>query len=263
MQDELDPGLEAVFQPEAEGVGAALRGRGLVLGSGGPLLAEELAFGGLERLDQQGAHLRGEPAPDLVVAVVGEVQPEAAAVRLYGLAIFAPVEAAPLPDHALDVGGGAVPGEGQKFGFVVRGGDAGQGPHLRVRDLALFEGGRDEGQGGQTARHADLLAGGPEGDAGAPGEPVGAGAAALPESLFVVDPQHGEEAVGGGVDVGAERGDPVAERVVRDGDRAGAGAAAPIVGGGGGGWGGVGWSGGWLGRGGLGLGGLGLGGPRR
>ncbi len=250
MHDQLDPGLEALLQPEAEGVGAALRGGGLVLGSGGALLAVELVLGHLEGLEQQGAHLRGELAADLVVAVVGEVEREGAVLGRVGLAGgvvragVAAVEPAPLADQALDVGGGAVAGEGEEFGLVAGGGGAGQGAHLRVGDLALREGGRDEGQGGEAARDADLLAGGPERDAGAPGEPVGAGAAALPAALLVVDPEQGEEAVGGGVDVGAERGDPVAERIVAGarvvaGDAsgaAGAGGPGPAPGAGGAGW---------------------------
>ena len=110
----------------------------------------------------------------------------------------APVQAAPLADHSLHVEGGAVVGEGQQFGLVVRGGDPREGPHLRVGDLALGERARDQRQGGETAGDADLLAGRPEGDGGAPGEPVGAGAAAVPASLLVVDPEQGEEPVGGG-----------------------------------------------------------------
>ena len=114
MHDELDAGLEAFFQPEAEGVGPALRGGELVLGSCGALLAVEPVFGSLEGLQQQGAHLRGEVAADLVVAVVGEVQREAPVfgrvcrvgeagrVVLTGVG---PVQAAPLPDQALGVGG--------------------------------------------------------------------------------------------------------------------------------------------------------------
>ena len=42
---------------------------------------------------------------------------------------------------------------------------------------------------------------------------MGAGAEPLPAFLFVVDPQQAEEPVGGGGDVGAEKGDFVAERI--------------------------------------------------
>ena len=82
VHDELYPGLDVLFQPEAEGVGAARRGRGLLFGPGGTLLAVELVFGRFQGLEQQGAHLRAELAADLVVAVVGEVQREAPAVGL-------------------------------------------------------------------------------------------------------------------------------------------------------------------------------------
>ena len=171
MHHQLDLGLDVLLQPEAEGVGPALRRRDLVLGPGGALLAVELVLGRFEGLEQQGPHLRSELAADLVVAVVAQVQREASAVGwvplvgLVGRVVrtgAAPAEPAPLPDQALDVGGGAVAGEDEEFGLVAGGGGARQGPHLRIGDLAPCEGGRDERQGGKAARDADLLARGPE-----------------------------------------------------------------------------------------------------
>ena len=118
-----------------------------------------------------------------------------------------------MPDHPFHVRGGAVAREIEQFGLVVRPGDAGQGPHLRVRELSLGEGLGDQGQRGEAAGHAHLLAGGAERDAGAPGEPVGAGAEPLPAFRGVVDLEKTEEPVGGGRDVGAEKGDLVAEGI--------------------------------------------------
>ena len=69
------------------------------------------------------------------------------------------------------------------------------------------------GQLGQRGGHAQLLAGGAVVEAGAPVEPVGAGAEALPAVLPIELVQVAQQLVGGGVDARRQLGDPVTETV--------------------------------------------------
>ena len=59
VDHKLDLRLDALFQPQPQGVGPALRRRDLVLGPGGAISAVELRFGYFERLEKQ-----GPPPPD-------------------------------------------------------------------------------------------------------------------------------------------------------------------------------------------------------
>jgi hypothetical protein len=144
------------------------------------------------------------------------------------LALFDPVDPAPGADQALDVGGGAGEGEVEQLLLVVRGGDAGQGADLGVGDAAVAHGLGEARQVAEGAGDADMLAGWAEGEAGAPAEPVGAGAetpmeVAVPALALVELADEGEELVGGGGDLGGELGDPFAELFYVVARRSGAG----------------------------------------
>ena len=215
----VELGGEGGLGDDGDGVGAALAGGGVV---GAALLLAgdvvELLLGGVEGAQEGLAGLRLEAAAEdehaVVVPVGGEVAALAAELVAGGLGLA--VDLAPGAHQLLDVEGGAVAGAVEEVGLVLGGGDAGEGADLRVGDLAAGEGGGEQRQGRQGAGHPHLLAGGAEGEAGAPVEPVGAGAEADAPALALVEllEQH-EQLVGRRLDVGREPGDAFAEGLER------------------------------------------------
>ena len=124
-------------------------------------------------------------------------------------------------DELLHMLGGAVQSDVEEVGFVLRGGDAGQGPDLRVAELTLRQRFGEHRQLGQRPGDADLLPRGVGIDAAGPGEPVGAGQRPLrgPDLAAIELGDEGEEAEGGSVEVGGEGGDGGGESVVVHGGK--------------------------------------------
>ena len=103
-------------------------------------------------------------------------------VEALGLAIH-PAPASHDPLHVLGRAGAA---NVQQTLLILRRGDTGEGPDLGVRQLAASEGLRKPREIRQRPGDADLLPGGAQIDAGAPGQPLGAGAeAVVPAALGV------------------------------------------------------------------------------
>src|SRR5215467_2267032 len=119
------------------------------------------------------------------------------------------------PADLLQLRRGGSGGELEELALVVWRRAAGHGADLGVADLALSEGVVTQGENGERAGHADLFAGGAEGDAAAPVQPVGAGGGALggPELVGVEVANVGEETVGAGVEHGGSFGNPIGERL--------------------------------------------------
>jgi hypothetical protein len=112
------------------------------------------------------------------------------------------------------VGGGARAPHREQAGLGFRRGHAGQGAHLGVGQLPAGERPGEERQRSEGARHPDPLAGRAQVEAHAPAQPGGAGAeAAVPTAAGVELTDQGEEARGGGIEVGGQLGDLVAETV--------------------------------------------------
>ena len=113
------------------------------------------------------------------------------------------------PDHPLQLGRGAPPGQIQQIALVRLRGHPGQGPDLGERQLAPGHGGAGLGKALQCPCGPHLLPGRTQVDPGAGVEPVSAGAVAtqLPTPPAVEVTDEGQEPVGGGVDVSRQRGD--------------------------------------------------------
>ena len=110
------------------------------------------------------------------------------------------------------MGGRAGAGEVHELLFVLRCGHARERTGFRVRQLCASHHPAQTRQVLERTGHAHLLAGGAYGDAGAPAQPVGARLEAHGPALSLVEltDQH-QQTVGGGIDVGGEFGDLVAE----------------------------------------------------
>ena len=137
-----------------------------VSGRGSSLLVERLP-GGSQRLHEQGAHLRGQPAldPHRAVAIRIHVQGPARVLQGFLARLGLPVHPAPAADDPRHVLGRAGPAHAEEllFGFGSR--DARQLAELRERQLAAGESARQQGQRAQGARHPHVLAGGARGEA--------------------------------------------------------------------------------------------------
>ena len=98
--------------------------------------------------------------------------------------------------------------------FGLRRGHAGQGADLGVGQLPAGQRPGEERQGLEGACDPDPLTGRPQIEPDPPGEPRGTGAeAGVPSPAGVELPDQGEQARGGGVEVGGQLGDLVAEPV--------------------------------------------------
>ena len=124
-------------------------------------------------------------------------------------------------DEFLDMLGGAVQADIEEIVFVLRSGDAGQGPDLGVAELALGQCLGEQRQLRQRPGDADLLPRGMSVDATGPAQPVGAGQRPLggPDLAAVELGDECEEAPGGGMDVSGEGGDGGGERIVGHGGK--------------------------------------------
>ena len=121
------------------------------------------------------------------------------------------VHAPPGADQALHLRGGAGLREGQQR-LVGRRGHAGERADLGVGNRAALHGGADERKRRQRVRHAHLLAGGTEVDAGSPVQPVRARREpAGPARALVELAQQHQQLVGGGMQPHGQRGDLIAE----------------------------------------------------
>ena len=169
----------------------------------------------LHRAQQHRAHLRGQPRAQQQHAGLVHLRAQHAAgqayllaIRLRGLVCLPPAAYQPL-----HLRGGGAAGHRQQPRLGGRGSHPRQGPDLRIGEPAAGHGRGDVGQLGQRGGHAQLLAGGAEVEAGAPVEPVGAGAEALPAVLLVELVQVTQQLVDGGVDARRQLGDAVTEAV--------------------------------------------------
>ncbi len=179
------------------------------------LLIQRLARG-RQRLHEQGTDLRGQPPPDDHRAVAVRIHLQGAAGmlpgRLSGLGL--PVHLPPAAHDALDVLGGAGPAHRQQPLLRLGGRDAGQGADLGVGEFTAGEGLGQQRQRAERARHPHVLAGRGRGEPHAPGQPGGAGAeAGVPAGAGVELADEIEQARGGGVEVGGELGDLIAQAV--------------------------------------------------
>ena len=132
--------------------------------------------------------------------------------HLLGIRLRVAVHPPPRPHQPLHLRGGGAQGDRQQPRFGGGGGHPGQGAHLRVGQLAAGHGGGDVVEIGQRGGDAQFLAGGAEVEAGAPVEPVGAGAPTFPAVPEIELVQAAQQLVGGGVDARGQLGDLVAEQ---------------------------------------------------
>jgi hypothetical protein len=120
----------------------------------------------------------------------------------------------PAPHDPLDVGGRAAPPHAQQSLLGLRSCDARQGPHLRVRQFPARESLGQERECSEGARHPDLLSRCSRVEAHAPAEPGGAGAEpGVPAPAGVELADQVQQARGGGLEVGRELSDLVAEAI--------------------------------------------------
>jgi len=105
----------------------------------------------------------------------------------------------------------------------LRGGHAGERPHLGVREFSSGEGLGQPRQRAERAGHPDALAGRARVEPDAPTQPGGAGAeAAVPAAAGVELSDQVEQVRGGGVEVRRQLGDLVTEPIqLRCGPRGG------------------------------------------
>ena len=154
---------------------------------------------GREGLTDDRADFRGEPAADHEHAVDVLIDVERPALVSPGriMILGVAIHAAPGPDQALDMGGGAGPRERQQARFRLRRSHARERADLRVGDLAVRERRADERQLGQRAGRANALIGGAEVHTDTPGQPFGAGLEAVaPAAAGVELADHVQQAGG-------------------------------------------------------------------
>jgi hypothetical protein len=116
--------------------------------------------------------------------------------------------------------GGPGPPDRQQSLLCFGGRDAGQRPHLGVRQLASGQSQSEPWQGSQGARHAHLFPGRARIEADAPAEPGGTGTkASVPAPAHIELADQVEDARRGRVEVGRQLGDLVAEAIELGGGR--------------------------------------------
>jgi len=215
------PGVELMVQG---GLGEQGQGIGLLLHPGRSIddlaswawprsLIEGLA-GGIERSDEQGTRFRSQATTDYHRAVVVPIDLEhAALVLVSGLTdLGIPVHLTPSPYDVLHVHCTPAPPPREQARLGLRGGDTGECAHLGVRQLPAGKRLGQSGQRVQSARDAHVLPGGSGGHADPPGEPFRAGAEpGVPPPARVELADQAEQPRGGGVEVGGQLGDLIAE----------------------------------------------------
>ena len=206
----IEPAGQRTLGHQPQRVGPPLRDRGLVAVRG----RRHLLHCCLHGAQQHGAHLRRQPPAQHHHAVLVHlhVQGPARQEHLLGIRLRVAVHPPPGPHQPLHLCGGGAQGHGQQPRFGGGGGHPGQGAHFRVGQLAAGHGGGDVVEIGQRSGDAQLLAGGAEVEAGAPVEPVGAGAPTFPAVPAIELVQVAQQVVGGGVDARGQLGDLVAEQ---------------------------------------------------
>jgi hypothetical protein len=151
-------------------------------------LAERLS-GGLQCLQEEGAHLRSQAPTDLHHAVFVWIHVQrpadvlASGVLRLGLGVHSP----PTANDTLDMLGRTGPAHREQPLFGLGRGYTGQLADLGVRELAAREGLGQERERAEGAGHADVLAGGAGGKPHAPGEPGGARAKAIAPATAPVE----------------------------------------------------------------------------
>jgi hypothetical protein len=178
-------------------------------------LVERLAGGG-QGLEEQGADLRGQPAPDPHRAVLVRIDVEAPAGVLQrrlpglGLAVHPP----PASHDPRDVLGRAGAPHREQPVLGLGRGHARQLSDLGVGQLAAGEGVGQAGQGAECPRHAHVLASGAGGEPHSPGQPGRAGNEAVaPPAPGVEFADEIEEPGGGRRQMRGELGDLVTDTV--------------------------------------------------
>jgi len=125
-----------------------------------------------------------------------------------------PVHLTPALDDALHVHGTATASHAQQASFRLRGGDTREGPHLRVRELSAGERLGQSRQRRKGVRDAHVLPGSSRRHADPPRQPFRAGAeAGVPAAARVELADQGEQPRGGGIEMGRQLGDLVAEAI--------------------------------------------------
>ena len=149
----LEPCPERVVAPLGGGRhGGGLAGGGLLLG--GALGPVEFIGGRAQRLQEQGADLGQQPAPDLVHAVVRRPDRQVAAGGEFGgpvQRLGGRLRALPRAHEALHLAGRVVEGELDEPRLVLARGHAGQRPDLRPREAPPLHLGGGERERGEAA----------------------------------------------------------------------------------------------------------------
>ena len=172
----------------------------------------------IERAQDARTHLGREPPVEHhgPVVLVPEGKTAVLVLGIGPLGLFGALRPPMKPNELLDMLCGAVQSDVEEVGFVPGGGDAGEGTHLGVAELALGQRLGEQRQLGQCPGDSDFLPGGMGIDAAGPAQPVGAGQRPLvsPDLAAVELGNEGKKAVCGGVDVGGEGGDGGGKGVV-------------------------------------------------
>ena len=134
-----------------------------------------------------------------------------AGLRLLGLHL--PVHPSPAPHDLLDVGRRPRPPHRQQPRFGLRRRHPREGPDLGVGELSTRQRRREQRQPAQRPGDPHALPRRAQIQSYAPAQPLGAGAGAVPAAAGVELAEQVEQPGGGGVEVGRELGDLVAEAV--------------------------------------------------
>ena len=129
--------------------------------------------------------------------------------RLLGFRLA--IHPAPAADDALDVLGGAGPANGEESFFRLDRRNTRQRPDLGVRQLTACERLRQPRQRAERAGHSDALARRAPIEPDAPRQPLGAREEARIPAIARVELDEVEQARGGGVEMGGQLGDLIAE----------------------------------------------------
>jgi len=211
----IDAVVERRLGEHRERVGLLLRHRRGV--SVRRLLAPPLVEGlarRLQRLQEQGAHLRGQsPAdPHRTVFVVIHMQRTTRVLPSGFLSLGLAIHSPPATDDPLDVLGGAGAAHRQQALLGFRGRHAGQLADLGIGQFAAGERLRQPRQRAEGAGHPDVLPGRARRESHAPRQPAGAGAEAVaPAAAGVELADEIEEPGGGRIKMRRQHGDLVTE----------------------------------------------------
>ena len=161
------------------------------------------------------AHLGGQPRAQHQHAGVVHPRAQRAACQphLLGIRLRRAVGLPPRAHQPLHLRGGGAAGDGDQARLGGRGGHAREGAHRGVGKPSAGHGGTDVVEVRERCGDAQLFAGGAEIEAGAPVEPVGAGAEALPAVVAIELAQVAQQLVGGDLDTRGQLGNLVTEAI--------------------------------------------------